>query len=294
LDESAVRRVLRYEDLIGAMERALIDFSAGKVLQPVRSILPAEAHHGFFGIMPAVYHNIMGAKLVTVFPKNAGTLLPTHQAIIVVLNATNGQPVAVLDGRLITEMRTAAVTAVATKYLSTTDARKLAILGSGVQAKAHYAALQTVRHFDEVSVWSRNSSHAQKLAAEIGATATSAEGAVRKADVVVTVTSAEEPILRGEWLKKGTLLNAVGAVGLTRRELDTAAMQGAVVVDSRQAAAAESGDIAFAGVKVYGELGEILAGKLATPSAGHVVFKSLGLAVEDLAAASLVLESYAS
>jgi len=289
-----VRRVLRYEDLIGAMERALIDFSAGKVLQPVRSILPAEAHHGFFGIMPAVYHNIMGAKLVTVFPKNAGTLLPTHQAIIVVLNATNGQPVAVLDGRLITEMRTAAVTAVATKYLSTTDARKLAILGSGVQAKAHYAALQTVRHFDEVSVWSRNSSHAQKLAAEIGATATSAEGAVRKADVVVTVTSAEEPILRGEWLKKGTLLNAVGAVGLTRRELDTAAMQGAVVVDSRQAAAAESGDIALAGVKGYGELGEILAGKLATRSAGQVVLKSLGVAVEDLAAASLVLESYAS
>jgi thiomorpholine-carboxylate dehydrogenase len=294
LDESAVRRVLRYEDLIGAMERALIDFSAGKVLQPVRSILPAEAHHGFFGIMPAVYHNIMGAKLVTAFPKNAGTLLPTHQAIIVVLNATNGQPVAVLDGRLITEMRTAAVTAVATKYLSTPDARKLAILGSGVQAKAHYAALQTVRHFDEVCVWSRNSSHAQKLAAEIGATATSAEEAVRKADVVVTVTSAEEPILRGEWLKKGTLVNAVGAVGLARRELDTAAMQEAVVVDSRQAAAAESGDIAFAGVTVYGELGEILAGKLAMPSAGHVVFKSLGLAVEDLAAASLVLESYAS
>ncbi len=121
--------MLRYESLIPAMERALADFSAGKVVQPVRSILSVAEHHGFFGVMPAVYGDIMGAKLVTLYPRNAGTALPTHQGIIALLKATTGEPLAFMDGRLITEMRTAAVTAVATKHLSKTDAKVLAILG---------------------------------------------------------------------------------------------------------------------------------------------------------------------
>jgi thiomorpholine-carboxylate dehydrogenase len=225
-DESAVRQVLRYEELIPAIERALIDFSTGKVLQPVRSILPAEAHQGFFGIMPAVYGDLMGAKLVTLFPLNAGTALPTHQGIIVLLSAKTGQPMAVLDGRLITEMRTAAVTAVATNLLASSDASVLAILGSGVQARSHVAALRWVRNFSQIRVWSRNSSHAEATVAEIGGTAmSSVENAVRGADVVVTVTGATEPILQGKWLKPGALLNAVGAVGATRRELDGAAVR---------------------------------------------------------------------
>ncbi len=293
-DEATVARVLRYETLVPAMERALIDFSAGKVVQPVRSILPVEAYKGFFGLMPAVYGDIMGAKLVTLFPGNAGTALPTHQGIIALLRATTGEPLAVLDGRLITEMRTAAVTAVATKHLASPSARTLAILGSGVQARAHFAALQTVRKFDEVYVWSRNAAHSQQLASEIGARSTTAEDAVRNADVIVTVTATAEPIVFGQWLKSDALVCAVGAVGPTRRELDTAAMQGAVIVDSRQAAAVESGDILLAGATIYAELGEILAGKVPRPSATNVVFKSLGLAVEDLAAAKLVLESLAA
>ncbi|HVO64225.1 MAG TPA: ornithine cyclodeaminase family protein [Terriglobales bacterium] len=291
LDEAAVRRVLRYEDLIPAMERALAEFSTGKVLQPVRSILPVKEHQGFFGVMPAVYGDIMGAKLVTLFPNNAGTSLPTHQGVIVLLRATTGEPLAVMDGRLITEMRTAAVTAVAVKHLSKPDSKVLAILGSGVQARAHYAALQCVRKFDEVRVWSRNPDHARAVAHEIGAKAMAADAAVREADVVVTVTHASEPVLFGRWLNPGALVAAVGAVGQSNREVDDAVMQGAVIVDSRDAAAVEAGEILMSGAKIYAELGEILAGGKPKPEAKRVVFKSLGLAVEDLAAGSLMINA---
>ena len=289
--EAAVRNVLRYDDLIPAMERALIDFSAGKVRQPVRGILPVEQYHGLFGIMPAVYGEIMGAKLVTLFPDNGDIGLPTHQGIIVLLRATTGEPLAVLDGRLITEMRTAAVTGVATKLLADPNAKILAILGSGVQARAHWKALRLVREFSEVRVWSRTPAHAQALAAEIGGTSMSAEAAVRGADVVVAVANVSEPIVFGRWLKPGAIVNAVGAVGATRRELDDVVMQGAVVVDSRAAAFLESGDVLLSGATIHAELGEILGGKRPRPSGGTTVFKSLGLAVEDLAAARLVIDS---
>jgi ornithine cyclodeaminase/alanine dehydrogenase-like protein (mu-crystallin family) len=289
--EAAVREVLHYEDLVPAMERALIDFSTGKVLQPVRSILPVSQYHGFFGIMPAVYGDIMGAKLVTLFPENGSIGLPTHQGIIVLLRATSGEPLAVLDGRLITEMRTAAVTAAATKLLADPNASVLAILGSGVQARAHWKALQLVRQFREVRIWSRNPGNAQTLAEEIGGTAMSREDAVRGADVVVTVANVSDPILFGRWLKPGALVNAVGAVGATKRELDDAAMQGSVVIDSREAALVESGDVLLSGANIYAELGELLAGTKPRPAAGTTVFKSLGLAVEDLAAAKLVIDS---
>jgi ornithine cyclodeaminase/alanine dehydrogenase-like protein (mu-crystallin family) len=291
LSEAAIREVLRYEELIPAMERALIDFSSGCVVQPVRTILPVTRYRGFYGIMPAVYGDIMGAKLVTLFPGNADLGLPTHQGVIVLLRATTGEPLAVLDGRLITEMRTAAVTAAATKLLAAPDAGVLAILGSGVQARAHWKALQLVRHFREVRVWSRNPVHAQALAEEIGGAAMSAEDAVHGADVVVTVANVSDPILFGRWLKPGALVNAVGAVGANKRELDDAAMRGAVVVDSREAAMVESGDVLLSGASVYAELGEILAGTRPKPSAEATVFKSLGLAVEDLAAAKLVIAS---
>lgn len=290
-DEAAVRRVLRYEELIPAMEQALADFSCGKVVQPVRSILPVAEHHGFFGVMPAVYGDIMGAKLVTLYPGNAGTKLPTHQGIIALLRATTGEPLAFMDGRLITEMRTAAVTAAATKCLAPTNTKVLAILGSGVQARAHFAALSVVRRFDSVRVWSRNASNAQALAEEIGGTAMSAEDAVRDADVIVTATSSSQPILRGAWLKPRALVNAVGAVGANNREVDEDVMKGAVVVDSREAAKVEAGEILMARATVYAELGEIVAGTKAKPTSDRIVFKSLGLAVEDLAAARLVMEA---
>ncbi len=290
LDEQAVSRVLRLQDLIPAMERGLADFSTGRVQQPVRNIVSLPQHNGLMGLMPAVYGEIMGVKLVNVYPDNATRGLATHQAIIAVFRSATGEPLAIMDGRLITELRTAAVSAVATRLLSSPKARSLAILGSGVQARAHVRALALVREFEDIRVWSRNSQHAQTFAGEIGATATSAEDAVRGADVVVTCTNSPEPVLRGAWLKDGALINAVGAVGPERRELDDEAMQGCVVVDSREAALQESGDVLLARAQIHSELGELLAGTRPMPRARIIVFKSLGLAVEDLASARLVLQ----
>jgi ornithine cyclodeaminase/alanine dehydrogenase-like protein (mu-crystallin family) len=290
LREEDIRPLLRLEDLIPTMERALTDFSAGHVIQPLRRIIPVPQHNGRMGSMPAVYGDILGAKLVNVFPDNRTRGLPTHQALIALFRADTGEPLAVLDGRLITELRTAAVSAVATRLLSPPQASSLAIFGSGVQARAHFRALSLVRNFTDVRIWSRTPENAQALAEEIGARATTAEEAARGADVVVTVTNSAEPILRGKWLKKGALVNAVGAVGALRREVDTETMRGAVIVDSREAAMAESGDVLLANAQIHAELGELLSGIEPMPQAEITVFKSLGLAVEDLAAAKLVLD----
>jgi thiomorpholine-carboxylate dehydrogenase len=282
-----VARVLRYETLIPAMARALIEFSTGRVVQPVRMMVAAT--DGLLGVMPAVYDGIMGAKLVTVFPGNAARGIPGHQAIIQLFDATNGTPIATLDGRVITEMRTAAVSAVAIDRLAPHDAHILAILGSGVQARAHVRALRTVRPIDEIRIWSRTTEHAERLAAEVGGIATSPQAAVQGADIVVTVTHAIEPVLHGAWLRERAVVAAVGAVGASHRELDDEAMRGAIVVDSREAAAREAGDLILSDTRVYAELGEILAGAIPPPTNGPIVFKSLGLAVEDLAAAQLVM-----
>jgi ornithine cyclodeaminase/alanine dehydrogenase-like protein (mu-crystallin family) len=290
LNEDVVQRVLRLEELIPAMEAALVDFSSGRVQQPVRTIIPVPQQGALMGLMPAIYGDVMGSKLVNVFPGNAGRGLPTHQAVIALFRADTGQPLAMMDGRLITELRTAAVSAVATKLLAPSNARSLAILGSGVQARAHFRALSLVRKFDDVRVWSRNPQRAQALAYEIGGRSVSAEEAVRGADVVTTVTNSPEPVLHGAWLKSGALVNAVGAVGPKNRELDTDAMHGTVIVDSREAAMKESGDILLGRASIYAELGELLAATKPTPRAEITIFKSLGLAVEDIAASKLVLQ----
>ncbi|MGA2186876.1 MAG: ornithine cyclodeaminase family protein [Bryobacteraceae bacterium] len=293
LSEEQVRGLLRLEDLIPAMEKALIDFSAGRIRQPVRSIVAVPEHGGLWGLMPAVCGDVMGIKLVTVYEGNASRGLPTHQATIELFRSDTGEPLATMDGRLITELRTAAVTAVATRLLAKPDARILAILGSGVQARAHARALRLVRPFEETRLWSRTPEHAARCAEEIGAKAMGAEEAVRGADVVVTVTYAAEPILEGAWLSPGTLVNAVGAIGPGKRELDDHAMNATIVVDSRAAAAQEAGDIIHSGASIHAEIGELLAGvRPLPPRGGRVVFKSLGLAVEDVAAARLVWDRY--
>jgi ornithine cyclodeaminase/alanine dehydrogenase-like protein (mu-crystallin family) len=197
----------------------------------------------------------------------------------------------VLDGRLITEMRIAAVSAVATQLLAPKTRRVPAILGSGLQARSHLEALRLIQDFSEIRIRSRTPQHARKLADEFGLTATnSAEAAVRGADVILTLTNSPEPILKCEWLSPHTYVSAVGAVGSERRELDTSAMNAFVVVDSREAAATEAGDLLLAGATPHAEPGELL-GKLpgAPPTQRRVVFKSLGIAVEDIAAARLVL-----
>ena len=275
-------------DLIPAMKGALIEFSAGKVTQPVRSVIRVDPPGGFFGMMPAATPEGLGIKLVTFYPPNAERGLHTHMALVLLFERDTGTPLAVMDGRLITEMRTAAVSAVATDLLATKDARVLAILGSGVQAESHVEALRLVRHFDEIRVWSRTKSHADEFAAKIGARAMSAEEAVRGADVVVTVTSSTAPVLRGDWLKPGAHVNAVGACRPDWRELDDAAMQNVVFVDSRDAAQQESGDVILSHATIHAELGEALSGNVQVDQNKTTIFKSLGMAIEDLAAASLV------
>ena len=222
LDEARVHAVLRMEELIPAVERALIAFSAGRVAQPVRQMLSVEPHGGNFAAMPAVGEVGMGVKLVSFFPGNAARALPTHLAVIVLFRPETGEPLAVMDGRLITEMRTAAASAVATRAMAVPDARVLAILGTGTQARAHVEALRLVRGFDEVRVWGRTPERAQRLAADVGAVAmASAEQAVRDADVVVTATSSMEPVLLGAWLAPTAHVNTVGWRGPRGRELDT-------------------------------------------------------------------------
>jgi thiomorpholine-carboxylate dehydrogenase len=287
--EPEVKQRLSYAELIPAMREALIDLSAGRVQQPVRTVIPVSKHNGWMGVMPAVYRGVCGAKLVTFYPGNGARGIPTHMAMILLFRAETGEPIAVLDGRLITEMRTAAVSAVATEALSRQDSCVLAVLGSGVQCRSHIEALRMVRSLDEIRVWSPDAARCRACAEEVGAVAAlSADAAVRDADIVVTVTSAAEPVLQGKWLKPGAYVNAVGAVGPRRRELDAEAMDATVIVESREAALIESGDILIAGASIDAELGEVLAGKF-TPTPGRrVVFKSLGVAVEDLAAALLV------
>ncbi|HEX4013331.1 MAG TPA: NAD(P)-binding domain-containing protein [Candidatus Cybelea sp.] len=293
LDEAAVREVLRWDELIPAMEAALVEFSRGAVLQPLRTVLAIEERQRYLGLMPAVAADVMGLKFVSFYPVNAGSESPTHQATIVLYRTGNGQPLAVMDGRLITEMRTAAVSAAVTKYLASPRSSVLAILGSGVQAGAHLEALKHVGEFDEVRVWSRTPEHATAFARERDAIAMpTAEAAVRDADVIVTATAAREPILRGAWLKEGAHVNAVGSSRPDCRELDGDAMRNTVVVDSREAALAEAGDVIIPGAEIQAEIGEIFSGARAPLGNRTTIFKSVGLAVEDVAAARLVVDAY--
>ena len=288
LDEEQVRQHLRMADLIPAMEKALIDFSAGKVTQPVRQVIAVDPPGGFYGMMPALTPEGLGQKIVTFYPPNADKGIATHMAIILLNDPQTGAPLAVMDGRLITEMRTAAVSAAATKLLASKDAKVLAVLGSGVQARSHVEALRLVRQFEEIRVWSPNKPHAEQFAKEIGAKVTSAEEAVRGADVVVTATSSKTPILQGKWLKPGCHVNAVGACRPDWRELDDEAIGNVVFVDSREAAMKESGDVILSRAKIHAELGEAFAGKVPPRANETTIFKSLGMAVEDIAAALLV------
>lgn len=274
------------------MERVLAQFSRGEVMQPVREILTIEAGRRYVGTMPAVAGDVMGLKFVTFYPHNGEAALPTHNATILLYDTTTGQPLAVMDGRLITEMRTAAVSAAVTKYLAPAESVTLALLGSGVQARSHLEALRRVYPFPEVRVWSPTPAHALFFAREHGVSAVaSAEAAVRGADVVVTATAAREPVLQGAWLKPGAHVNAVGSSRPDFRELDDEAMANIVVVDSREAAAKEAGDVLLAGAPIYAEIGEIFAGGKAAPQASTTIFKSVGIACEDLAAARLVFEA---
>jgi alanine dehydrogenase len=286
LDEAAVQHVLAMDEVITAMETALAAFSQGQVVQPIRTIVPVADHHGFLGVMPA-YAGALGVKLVAFYPQNVE--LPTHLATILLFRPETGELLATMDGRLITEMRTAAASAVATRLLARPEAAVLAILGSGVQAHSHLEALRLVRTFRDVRVWSPRHAEAFALAHQVRAVGTAAE-AVRGADVIVVATSATTPVLEGAWLAPGAHINAVGATRPEWRELDDATLQRArLYVDSRAAAVVESGDVIAAG-QVFAEIGEVVAGLQPgrTSPDEITLFKSVGIAVEDVATANLV------
>src|SRR5205814_10002581 len=278
---------LRMEDLIPTMADALRDLSAGAVLQALSSVLPVSEYRGFLGVMPAC-GRALGAKLVTFYPENKG--VHTHHAMILLFRPETGEPLAVMDGRLITEMRTAAVSAVATKLLARADAKVLTILGSGVQARSHLEALRLVREFTEVRVWSPR--NAGRFAREFRLhAAASPQEAVRGADVIVVATSATTPVLRGEWLAPGVHINAVGATRPNWRELDDEVLrQASIYVESREPALKESGDL-IAARKDLIEIGEIIAGKQIGRKSDDqsTLLKSVGVAGEDIASAKLVM-----
>jgi alanine dehydrogenase len=286
LNEDEVRELLRMDHLIPAMERALADLSAGRVVQPLRTIVPIEDHQGFLGVMPA-YAGALGAKLVTFYPNNSG--VPTHHAMIMLFRPETGEPLVVMDGRLITEMRTGAVSAVATNLLARAEGSVLAILGSGVQARSHLEALRLVRSFRAVRVWSPHNAGAFAEQFNLQATA-SAEEAVRGADVIVVATSSRTPVLCGEWLSPGAHINAVGACRPDWRELDDEVLQRArIFVESREAASQESGDVIAAG-KDPAEIGEVITGTRPGRQSPQEItlFKSVGVAIEDVVTADLV------
>ena len=284
-------------ELIEAMERALVEFSAGRIQQPLRTIFAFGEEHSLFGLMPCWAPSLpaLGAKLVTVCPENKTRGLGTHQATIMMLDPVTGVVEAIVDGRYITEVRTAAVSAVSVRRLARKDAEVLGILGSGVQARSHFEALGLVRRFREVRAWSPTGEHLRKFAAETGALAMKdPEAVVRGADVVVAATASPAPIVQSEWVDDGAHVIAVGSCEPSKRELDPALVARArLVVDSRAAALKEAGDVVmgiaegmWTAEHIVAELGELPA---RANDREVTVFKSLGLAVEDLFAAHLVL-----
>jgi ornithine cyclodeaminase/alanine dehydrogenase-like protein (mu-crystallin family) len=296
LSQREVEELLDLDALIDALAEAHRELSEGKASMPPRIAAFAE-RNGLLGAMPAYLPSAgLTCKLVSLFPENKDR--HTHQALIAVFDQGNGTPVALMDGTYITATRTAAGSALATRLLAREDVRVLALLGAGVQARTHADALRRVRDFDEVRIASRDHQRARTLAEEIGATAVSSfEDAVRGADVVAATTHATEPIVLREWLEPGAHVNSVGANPAGRGEVDQAIVRGAdiVAVEYREstlapppAGASEFRDGADREVV---ELGELVAGtKPGRTSKEQIsLYKSVGVAVQDAAAAALVL-----
>ena len=303
--QDEVRDLLPMADCIDAVRRALTALGRDDAIQPLRPIMWLPEKVGALGMMPGYVGSIdtMGIKTVTVFPGNAGTDLDSHQGTVMLFDATNGRLKAVIDATEITAIRTAAASAVATDVLARTDSSVLTILGAGVQGRSHVGAIPLVRPITEVRVWSRTMASAERLAASIPAVTSvavfdSVEDAVAGADIICTTSASAEPILRGDLLEPGMHINAVGSSVPFARELDSNAMaRSRLFVDRRESTINESGDFLMAradGVidadHIVAEIGELLnADHPGRESDDEItLFKSLGLAVEDIGAADLV------
>ena len=290
IGEAKIAAVLAWRPLIDAMEDAMTAFSAGRVAQPVRQMVPVPGEDAIIAAMPAV-GDAMAVKVVTLYHSNAGTEIPTHQAVILVFDKSNGAPLAVLDGRLITEMRTAAGSAAAARKLAAAEPQVVTILGNGVQARAHAQALAEVRRYGELRLWARNEGRGRPVAEEIGAVFHGdAEQAVRDADIVICATAATEPVLAGAWLKPGAFVSSVGWNTADGRELDDAAMANSVIVESRAAAHDQAGNVRGSGCEIFAEIGEVYAGAKVVPEGATVIYDSVGIAIMDTAAAKLAYD----
>ncbi len=309
LTEADVQSVLSMDDLIEAMASALVQFSRRQAEQPVRTVIPT-GNDSFFGLMPALVRGsaaALGAKLVTVYGANAARGLPSHLASIVLLDPETGALRALLDGRYITEARTDAVSAVSSRLLARKTAKSLAIIGTGVQARSHVQALSRVHEFRQVTVWSPNPQHRDAFVASARsalagqptpavAAVDHAGEAVVGADVIVLVTSSPTPVIENGWVKPGAHIIGVGACRPNQREIDPALTARArLFVDSREAALVESGDVVmgiqegrFGADHIVAELGEVAAGAAGRRNDTEItIFKSLGMAIEDVVAADL-------
>jgi ornithine cyclodeaminase len=303
LNQREVEELLDMAGCVEAMEGALAALARGEVSMPLRFLINPEGQPSFLGLMPAHRAGdrpLYSLKTVCVFPDNPKRGLDAHQGTVTLFDGETGETRALLNASAVTAIRTAAVSAVATRLLAREKTRKLAILGAGVQARSHLEAIPVVRSFEQVSVYSPTAKHARVVAREYGAEAVgSAEEAVREADVVVTATNSSEPVLSRDWLKRGAHVNAVGGRPPQMRELDTPTVAGsALFVDRRESAEQEAGDYraaleegAIGPDHIRAELGEVVIG--ARPGRADddelTVFRSLGLAVEDLAAAEYVV-----
>ena len=307
LSESDVAATLSMRDAIEVVQSAFIEHANGRAAFPLRSVAWGDA--GLLGAMPGSVRGekpVLGAKLVTVFPKNAALGKHTHNAVIALFSTETGEPLALLDGRYVTEIRTAAVSAIATHALARAGYSAIAILGTGVQARAHIEAMCTLKSVESIRVWGRDADKAAELAAHdsgggvtIKAVA-SVEDACRGVDVICTVTASAEPILDTQHVAPGVHINAVGACTPRAREIGAALVgRSRIVCDSLDGAMTEAGDIllairdgALAPQPDIALLGDILTGiAVGRRSADEItLFESLGVAIEDLACAELVYE----
>lgn len=307
LSEKEVQSLAAVEELIPVLERAHIQYSTGKAVMPVRLVVPLPQIEGRITSMPGYLNEdkALGMKVVTFFPNNPKQNLPQILATVMLFSADTGKMIAAMDGNYITAVRTACVSAMATKALANPESRVLGVLGAGVQARAHVRALTQIRKISEIKIYDIFEASARQLQEslekEIGVRITvvkSAREAVLGADLLVTVTTAKEPIVRAEWLKPGMHINAVGSHRPDLREIDGATLAAAkIVVDSREAIMAECGDIllaiqekAITANSVHTEIGEILAGKKpGRTSADEItLYKAVGIAIQDVATAHLV------
>ncbi len=310
LNQAEVTALLPMAECVEVMDGALRTLAAGGAVLPLRTVLRLPDGQGVFGVMPAHLSApaSLGLKAIAVFPGNDGTEFDSHQGLVILFDIEHGFPIAIMDASSITAIRTAAVSGVATRALARPDAGDLAVLGSGVQARTHLEAMAVVRPLRRVRAWSPNperlSGYCRWARERLGVTVEAARSpreAVVGADIICTTTASRTPVVDGDWLSEGAHVNAVGSSLPKARELDTlAVVRGRLFVDRMESALNEAGDFliplaegAITDQHIKGELGDVLVGRLPGRTApGEVtIFKSLGIAVEDLAAAHHVLRA---